>query len=248
MTLQTIAEGLRSSDPDRFGASLIASPDARARLWTLYALNQEVARAPLQSENPLLAEMRLQWWIEELRKIMRGQRPQHDLMAAIAEAWGSDVAALEPLAEARRRDCERMPFDSVDEVETYIAESAGSLMRLAVRAIDPAMDHLPAITAQATGSGIALWLAALPQLRQLGLGLRNEAGVPDLIERAHAHLTGARELRREVPRNLAPALFRGGELRRILDACAKDEPVAPVSEFRRRFALGRLALTGRWWV
>lgn len=248
MTLQSIAEELRNSDPDRFGASLIAPPEARAKLWTLYALNQEVARAPLHSENPLLAEMRLQWWIEEIKKIAKGQRPQHDLLAEVAVAWGEDAALLERMAEARRRDCERTPFDGPDEVEAYIRDSAGSLMGLAAHAIDPTGAASPAITAQATGSGLALWLAALPQLRQIGLGLRDETAVPELIRRAKAHLAEARRLRRSVPRAVAPALFRGGELTRMLDAIEMGEPVPQPSEFRRRFALGRLALTGRWWA
>ena len=42
-----------------FGASLLVPQPARERLWTLYALNHDLARAPLQSNEPLIAMMRL---------------------------------------------------------------------------------------------------------------------------------------------------------------------------------------------
>ena len=56
MSLDTCAESLRAHDPDRFGICLLAPPEARPRLLTLYALNLELARAPLASAEPLIAE------------------------------------------------------------------------------------------------------------------------------------------------------------------------------------------------
>ncbi len=60
MTLEICTETVRAQDPDRFGATLVAAPGDRPALITLYALNLEIARAPLQSAEPMLAEMRLQ--------------------------------------------------------------------------------------------------------------------------------------------------------------------------------------------
>ena len=66
MTLEACTEALRQHDPDRFGAVLVAEARDRPALVTLYALNLEIARAPFQSAEPMLAEMRLQWWVDRL--------------------------------------------------------------------------------------------------------------------------------------------------------------------------------------
>ena len=66
MTLEACTELVRTQDPDRFGATLVARPEDRPALITLYALNLEIARAPFQSAEPMLAEMRLQWWRDQI--------------------------------------------------------------------------------------------------------------------------------------------------------------------------------------
>lgn len=247
--LAKIADGLRQADPERFGASLILPADMRGRIWTLYALNNELARAPLQTNEPLIAEMRLQWWADQLAKIGQGAVPDHELLGPLAEAWGGDAAGLDDLVEARRRDCYREPFDSADAVEDYIRATAGGLIRhamagLAVTGGGSAQDH-------ALGTGLAHWLEALPRLDALGLGLArpDPAMISDLARRGLAALDRARTGRHQVPRRAAPVLFRGAGHRAALrDMAETGRPAAvAASEFRRRFVLGRLALTGRWW-
>ena len=100
MNLSQIAEELRVSDPDRFGASLLVPQPARDRLWTLYALNHDLARAPLQSNEPLIAMMRLRWWIDQLEAIGGGALPENEPLASLTEVWGRDAAGLADLAEA----------------------------------------------------------------------------------------------------------------------------------------------------
>jgi phytoene/squalene synthetase len=62
MSLDAIADGLRRADPDRFAAAMAAPPAARAGLLALYSVNIDMARAPWASAEPLVAEMRVQWW------------------------------------------------------------------------------------------------------------------------------------------------------------------------------------------
>lgn len=251
MSLAEIAGELRLSESDRFGASLLVPLLARERLWTLYAVNNELARAPLQSNEPLIAEMRVQWWIDQLVAIGRGQVPGHEPLASLAECWGEDASALVDLAEARRRDCERQPFGDADEVVAYIRATACALMRHGVITVGaPArVDHVA--HDQALGTGLAEWLAALPRLDTLGLGLArpDPALISDLARRGLAALERARVARRLVPRCVAPVLFRGpGRVAALRAMAESGRPAAiAVSEFHRRFALGRLALTGRWW-
>ena len=62
MTTDACAALVERGDPDRFAAVMAAPVAARTRLWPLYAFNLEVARAPWVTKEPMIAEMRLQWW------------------------------------------------------------------------------------------------------------------------------------------------------------------------------------------
>lgn len=252
MSLAEIAEGLRTADPDRFGAALVAPEKARAQLWTLYALNLELARAPLQSNEPLIAEMRLQWWVDQLHKASLGMKGAHELLPVLSETWGVRSGELASLAEPRRRDCERQPFTDPSEVADYVRATSVPLMRFAASVLDLPDAALPALEAQAFGLGMANWLGALPALNALGMGLArpDPALVAALAKQGREAFRDARTQRRTVPRRLAPALFAPPFAGKVLDQLSQDGAAIPplASEFQRRFALGRLALTGRWWI
>lgn len=255
MTLEACADALRDQDPDRFGAVLAAAPDDRPALITLYALNLELARAPFQSAEPMLAQMRLQWWIDRLTEMGQGVAPPlHDVLTPLWQAWGPRAGDLVPLAEARLRDCAREPLEDTDAVIAYVDATAGGLTWAAAEALGAPASAREIVRDQARGTGLAAWLRALPQLRPLGLGLAQEQP-EDLIRLAEAGRAGlrqARSARRSVPRRAAPALFARAGTAALLDGiiAAKgdfDPQAATVSPIRHRAALARLALTGRWW-
>jgi phytoene/squalene synthetase len=72
MTLTACAALVERGDPDRFRAAMAAPPPARNVLFPLYAFNLEVARAPQVASEPLIGEMRLQWWRDALAEIAAG--------------------------------------------------------------------------------------------------------------------------------------------------------------------------------
>lgn len=253
MSLDHCADALREHDPDRFGICLLAPTGARPRLLTLYALNLELARAPLASNEGLIAEMRVQWWIEKLEDLAEGRLESHELISPLFEAWGPRAAAFAALAEGRRRDAWREPHEGPQAVTEYIRQTAVPLAGFAAEALDAPQAAIPAIAAQAEGVGIANWLAALPALQGMRMGLQDPAGkeLSELAFLARASFDRARGERRNVPRSLAPVLFPGAGVRQTLQAApAGIEALAQAvpSEFRRRLALGAFALTHRWWI
>ncbi|MTH63482.1 squalene/phytoene synthase family protein [Paracoccus shanxieyensis] len=253
MSLDLCADTLREHDPDRFGICLLAPAEARAKLLTLFALNLELARAPLASNEPLIAEMRLQWWVERLEDIGAGKSQSHELLTPLAEAWGPRAAGFAVLADPRRRDTLREPHDGPQAVGDYVRATAVPLAEFAAEALDGPKAAMPVLAAQAEGVGIANWLAALPALQGIGLGLWDPAPevLADLAARATARLDHARGQRRLVPRRLAPVLFAGAGVRPVLRAAPQGiEALAQTSpsEFRKRLALGAFALTHRWWI
>lgn len=255
MSLETCTETLRRHDPDRFGAMLVAAAEYRPALVTLYALNLELARAPLQSAEPMLAEMRLQWWVDRLAEMGRGTAPPlHDLLTPLWEAWGTDAAEMVPLAEARRRDCAREPLPNPEAVIAYVDASAGTLMWLAARRLGAPAASRGAVADQALGSGLAAWLRALPALQSLNLGLagRRQQDAARLAGIGREALRRAARSHRSLPASAAAALYPGPRVPRLLSEvekanidCFTETP--EMSPFQRRASLARLALTGRWW-
>ena len=75
MSFDACAELVRRGDPDRFLSAMTAPPELRGRLMILYAFNLEVARAPWVASEPMLAEMRLQWWADAIAEIFEGRPP-----------------------------------------------------------------------------------------------------------------------------------------------------------------------------
>lgn len=253
MSVDYCAQLLHELDPDRFGICLMVAPERRARLLTLYALNLELARAPLASNEPLVAEMRLQWWIDSLESLAERQPQPHELLSPLAEAWGARAAAFAELAEARRRDAAREPHDGPQAVCDYVRATAVPLTQFAAEALSVAAEAAPVVAAQAEGVGLVQWLAALPALQRLGLGLWDPAPseLARLADLARARLAEAAAGRRMISRALAPVLYPGPAAGAILAAAPRGiEALADAapSEFRRRLALGRFALTHRWRV
>jgi hypothetical protein len=134
MSLDACANLVQRGDPDRFRAVMAAPAWARGQLLPLYAFNLEVARAPWLAQEPLVAEMRLQWWRDTLAEpVPRAHEVAGPLHALIRDA-GLPVAVLDRLVAARRWDCWREPFDDAAALETYLEDTGGGLMWLAARA------------------------------------------------------------------------------------------------------------------
>lgn len=255
MTLEACTEALRQQDPDRFGAVLVADAADRPALVTLYALNLELARAPFQSAEPMLAEMRLQWWVDRLAEMGRGKEPPlHDVLTPLWEAWEAQAGDLLPLAEARRRDCAREPLAGPEAVVSYVDATAGALMWRAAQRLGAPASSRGVVADHALGTGLAAWLRALPRLQPLGLGLAGARGqdVLRLAELARESLRRAARAHKLLPKRAAAALYPGPRVPRLLSEIAsgnvdpfKETP--EITPFQRRASLARLAMTGRWW-
>lgn len=255
MTLAACTELVRSQDPDRFGAVLVAHPEDRPALVTLYAANLEIARAPFQSAEPMLAEMRLQWWIDRLAQMGDGHAPPlHDVLTPLWEVWGTETGRIVPLAEARRRDCSREPLSGPEAVVEYVRDTAGQLTALAAERMGAPAEARAVVADQALGAGLAAWLRALPRLQPLGLGLEGTR-VEDTVTLAgiaRDALARAAASHRMLPKRATAALYPGPRVPQFLDGVLKGDinclvQTPEVSPFQRRASLAGLALTGRWW-
>ena len=88
--LAACAALVQRADPDRFLAVMAAPVAARRVLFPLYAMNVEVSRAPWVTAEPMIAEMRLQWWRDALAEIAGGgavDQVSSIAMACLGHRW-----------------------------------------------------------------------------------------------------------------------------------------------------------------
>ena len=134
MTVDACAQLVARGDPDRFAAVMAAPVALRARLFVLYAFNLEVARAPWVTREPLIAEMRLQWWRDVVAESApRAHEVAGPLFDLIRDA-ALPVDVLDRLIAARRWDVYAEPFVDAAAFEAYLEDTAAGLMWLAAKA------------------------------------------------------------------------------------------------------------------
>ncbi len=250
MTVEACARLVERGDPDRFRVAMAAPPTARLALFPLYAFNLEVARAPYVTKEPLIAEMRLQWWREALAEAAAGAPPRaHEVAGPLAQLIlerSLDVAPLDALAEARRRDAEARPFGTA-EVRDYVRATGGGLMRATCAALG---EDRPEAEEAGFAGGLAAWLQALPELAACGRGLL-EAKPQTVRALADEGLAALAAARRHSFGPAVPAL-RAAFLARPVLSRASREPQAALdgrlapSEGAKRARLLWLALRGAW--
>jgi NADH dehydrogenase [ubiquinone] 1 alpha subcomplex assembly factor 6 len=180
MTDPSLATGLRQHDRDRYQTALFAPADRRDALFALYAFNYEVARIREHVREPMLGQIRLQWWRDALDEIYAGKPPRrHEVATPLAEAIRTHRLSkthFATLLDARARDMEDAPPPSLAALEDYAAETSGSLNLLALEILGVGDAHA-ADAARATGIAYALagLLAAAPfHARQRRLYLPEE--------------------------------------------------------------------------
>jgi 15-cis-phytoene synthase len=120
---------------DAYLAALFAPAGKRAALFALYAFNIEVSRVRDLAREPMPGEIRLQWW----RETILGERPDQAAANPVAAAFRetiakynlrSDIAAA--LIAAHRFDIYDEPMATLSELQSYSAETAGTVFAFAV--------------------------------------------------------------------------------------------------------------------
>ena len=114
------AELVRSTDRDRFIATLFAPVQRRAGLHALYAFSLEVARVRDLAREAMPGEIRLQWWREVLQRQREGEAsasPTAVAFLSTIEAYRLPVNVLLTLIEARRFDLYNEPMVTIAQLE-----------------------------------------------------------------------------------------------------------------------------------
>jgi hypothetical protein len=256
MSLQACAELVARGDPDRFRAAMATPPAAREVLFPLYAFNIEVSRAPWLTEEPMIAEMRLQFWRDVAEEIGQGAPPRaHEVAEPLAQAVrAEDAPLLDALVAARRWDVYKEPFEDEAHFESYLDMTGGNLAWVAARALGAPDAAEATVRDAAWAAALAAFLKAVPELEARGrvplLDGRPE-GVAALAGKGLERLARARKRRSSVPKPAAYALYSGWQADAVLTQARKEpgrvaDGTLGLGEARDSWRLMLTGLTGRW--
>lgn len=257
-SLKACEETVRRADPDRYIAALFAPAERRPLLFALYAFNHELARIGETVKQPMLADIRLEWWREAVEGARDGRPRDHDVVRALAEVFarvGPPLAPFDAMLTARRFDAGDERFADVAALEAYCDATSGALMRLAAHLL---VDRLPD-DAHFRHGGIAYALVGLLRARPVHAARGKsffprawdrEGGalVEHILERALDHHAAARALPK--PGHALAALLPAALVplyAKCLDAEGEDALTDPVeiALFRRQWTMLGAALRGR---
>ena len=170
MSVQACAELVYKGDPARFRAVMAMPLPVREVCFPIFAFALEVARAPWVTQEPMIAEMRLQWWRDALEEIAEGGHlRRHEVVTPLADVLSPDQARrLDGLVAARRWDIYKEPFESPEHLEDYLEATAGRLLWACAEAAGAPESVRSAVIAVGWASGLARFLQAVPVLQARG--------------------------------------------------------------------------------
>ena len=226
---------VRRHDHDRFQTVLFAPAERREALFALYAFNYEVARVRETVSEPVLGQIRLQWWRESIAAAFEGGPVRHHIvvepLTAAIRAGALTRAHFERLVDAREQDLDEAPSASLAALEDYAEATSARLVYLALESLG-ACD--PAAKKAGFHIGVAYAVAGLlrsmPFRARAGrlivpadvaaqtaldaadyLALRStralRSATAEIAAAASRHLASARAYRHSIARRALPALL-----------------------------------------
>jgi len=232
--LSYCGQEVRKYDKDRFLTALFAPADRREALFALYAFNLEIAKTREVVTEPVLGQIRLQWWNDAIGEAYDGAPRRHEVLLPLAGAIREFCLTrghFEKLIDAREADLTDEPPADTTCLISYAEVTGVPLVLLALEILGVSD---PAAAKAARHVGIAWALTGL--LRAIPFHARAhrlympkdalarhdvaegrlfdqkppeglKAVVGEVADLARGHLREARALRRDVPRAANPALL-----------------------------------------
>ncbi len=243
MSLNDCAKIVQDQDPDRFLSAMAAPKDVRGKLFAIYAFNAEVARAAWISAEPMVCEIRLQWWADQLSEITAsGDGAGHQVLGPLASSIDPGTASiLGDIIEARKWDFRAEPFSGADTFQQHLAAIGGSLNWATARAIGTTSGEQE-IRDMGQVAALANWFRAVPELLAKGREPLPDASEHAIQTLAMDGLSRMGRARKLVPQIARPATRAGWRTAKTL-RLAGANPAAVAggglhsSEFSRRGSL-----------
>ncbi len=142
----------RAFERDRYLAALLAPADVRDDLLALAAFAGEIARIPGDVSQPMIGEIRLQWWRDALQTSDGAVgHPIADALARTLRRREVPFELIHRVLDAQIERLEDRPFDDLDRLVAHLAGFDGGLFEAAWRMLG---GHGPAPPVLAEAGGV----------------------------------------------------------------------------------------------
>jgi phytoene synthase len=164
---EIVREAARAGEPDRYLAALLAPADIRDDLVAIAAFAAEIARIPSLVDEPMMGEIRLQWWRDSLAlakssKDLTGN-PVADALIGAVRRRGLDVARMTGAVDAAAFGLSGDLFADDAALEDYLSASEGAYFAEALAIAEMSDDAAAAVVRPAAiAYGMARTLLQLP--------------------------------------------------------------------------------------
>lgn len=155
-------EIVRKQDSDRFLIGLLMPRAKRQDLWPIYAFNFEVAKTAEVVSEPMMGNIRLQWWRDAIEEIYNGDTPRkHEVvepLAAVIQKYNLPKDDFLALINVREFDLEYKMLSDWESFEIYARKTNVPLNKLALQVLGQEED-------EATLNQISFYYGAIGLLR-----------------------------------------------------------------------------------
>ena len=205
MLSEPTLETLKSVDPDRLRAAVFADSDGRERLQLLYAFHYELAKVPELVSEPMIGQIRYQWWRDAVAEIYEGRPVRaHEIATPLAKVLTEyDVPRfwVDRLIDGRERDLDPRPFATLEEAKDYCRQTSGVLMQIAVKLLGAEPDE--AVLAAGEAWGLTGLARAYGHYQK---GMLNQLGFADICTAAQESRNRAAKGAKNLPSTAFPAI------------------------------------------
>lgn len=120
-----VFEAARTHNRDRYLSALLCPRQDRDDLVALAAVLGDIERIPAIVTEPMLGEMRVQWWLDWLDTLANDKahltgNPLADALAEVIARRDLPIAPLQEVCEARITDLYADPFADIDAARRYV--------------------------------------------------------------------------------------------------------------------------------
>jgi phytoene/squalene synthetase len=156
---QQCRELAHAGERDRWLGAQLAPAHLRGHLAALLAYYGEVARTRAVVSEPMVGQIRLQWWREAVEGAAAGTPRAHPVAEALARLLATGrvtAAALTALADAREADLDDDAFARREEFLAYLDATSGAINLLMLDVLGEGRDEAAREAARRIGRAYGL--------------------------------------------------------------------------------------------
>lgn len=132
------ADMVYKDDHNRYLTTLFIDKDKRRSLLALYAFNIEISKVVEINKEPLVSQIKLQWWRDSLDDLKKGQIAKHPVIEELSTLLAHhqiDLDNLSLIIQARDTELIDKTPKTLNTLTEYCRQTAGTLNRLSLQII-----------------------------------------------------------------------------------------------------------------